>query len=373
MPIFITKIHMRKEVVISTYDSLGNPYYSGGGASAIHEVAKRLGSDYKVTIIAGSFSGARERFQDGVHYRYTGTKFFGPKVGQLFYHLSLPFQVFTNKFDVWIENFTPPFSTSFLPIFTNKPVIGLVHMLSGEDMKRKFKLPFDRIESQGLKLYKNFIVLSKNNKKKILKVNPKANILLTKNGVDLPKRLLPYPKRSKKHILFLGRIEINQKGLDTLLEAYKEVSKVTSLPLVIAGSGDNKELDRLKQLIQKVHIKKKIKLVGRVQGNEKDLILRHTHTMVVPSRYETFSISALESIAYNIPIVISDIPGVKWIPKNASLKFKAGSSKDLSNKIIELLKNENISSSISESQLGLAKTYSWNNIYTDYKSFIEKI
>lgn len=361
---------MRKNLIISTYDSVGNPYYSGGGAQSIHEVAKRLSQEYKVTVIAGNYKKAKEKFSDGVHYRYIGTKLFGPKIGQIIYTLSLPFAALFSDHDIWIENFTPPISTSFLPIFTKKPVIGLVHMLSGEDMKRKFGFPFDSIEKIGLKLYKYFIVLSKNNQDRIKKANPKAKFLLTKNGVDLPKNLLPYNKRSKKHILFLGRIEVDQKGLDTLISAYSSAKDVVSLPLVIAGGGEYSELEKLKKLIKDHNIQDRVKLVGRVSGKEKDWYLKHASMVVIPSRYETFSITALEAISYCVPLICGNISGMKWVPKGDALKFTPGSADCLVDKITKLLKDTKLQEEMTRSQSSTASRFDWDKVTTSYTEFL---
>lgn len=364
---------MRKELVISSYDSLGNPYYSGGGAIAIHEVAKRLTTEFKVAVICGNYENAKEKFFDGVHYRYIGTKYFGPKIGQLFYHLALPLAVLSTKHDIWLENFTPPFSTGFLPLFTKKPVVGLIHMLSGEDMKRKFKLPFEKIEELGLKLYKNFIVLSKNNKDKIKKINKDANFLLTKNGVNKPTKLLSYEKRSKKHILFLGRIEINQKGLDTLIQAYSIVKNKIKLPLLIAGSGEQSEIEKLKKLVNDNNLQDKVILVGRIGGEEKDWCLKHACMVVIPSRYETFSITALEAISYNIPLICGDIPGMKWVSEKLSLKFKSGSTSDLSNKLDQLYGSLHSRIEMSELQKSQVDMFDWKRISLEYSKFLNSI
>src|SRR5205085_1806507 len=100
-----------------------------------------------------------------------------------------------------------------------------------------------------------------------------------------------------------GRIEVNQKGLDLLIEAYKLISQETNYPLLIAGSGALDEMKKLKQLVKKLKMEKKIKLVGRVSGDQKIKLMMESVCMVVPSRYETFSIVALEALAYGIPLV----------------------------------------------------------------------
>jgi len=42
------------KIIISNYDSVKNPYYGGGGATAIHEIASRLTKKFEVTVLTGN-------------------------------------------------------------------------------------------------------------------------------------------------------------------------------------------------------------------------------------------------------------------------------------------------------------------------------
>ena len=211
------------KIIFSTFDDIKNPIYAGGGAFAIHEVAKHLGKKYDVTVVCGNYNGAKNENIEGVDYKHIGLTFFGSRLAQLFFHFTLPFYVLTERFDLWIESFTPPFSTSFTPLFTRKPVIALVHMLGADDMTRKYHLPFSIIENFGLKFYKQFIVLTKYSMKKIRRYNSSAQIQIIGNGVNLP--IQPNHLSNNGNLSFLGRIEVDQKGIDLLLEAYSKLLK----------------------------------------------------------------------------------------------------------------------------------------------------
>ncbi|MCL5774634.1 MAG: glycosyltransferase, partial [Patescibacteria group bacterium] len=233
-------------IIFSNYDDVRNPHYGGGGALAVHEIAKRLAGDFNVTVLTGKYRNCRNETIDGVNYERIGANIFGPKIGQLIFQIALSFYARRKKYDLWVESFTPPFSTSFLPLFTKKPVIGLAHTLAGKDAARKYKLPFHFIEKQGLKVYQNFIAVSKFVKTEILAANPKAQVHVIPNGVDWPET-----KRQPlgEYILFLGRMEVDQKGLDLLLKAYCQILDKVNFPLYIAGAGTAKEESKLKKLI----------------------------------------------------------------------------------------------------------------------------
>lgn len=171
-------------IVFSNYDDIRNPYYGGGGAIAVHEVAKRLAATHTVTVLTGKYPGSTDEIVDGVVYKRVGAHVLDPRIGQLLFHFSLPWFALTMKFDVWVESFTPPFSTALLPLCTRKPVVGLTHLLGGKAMKLKYGLPFDIPERMGLKVYKHVIVLQDALKLELAQMAPHIQTYVIPNGVD---------------------------------------------------------------------------------------------------------------------------------------------------------------------------------------------
>ncbi len=363
-------MNKKKTIIFSNYDSIGNPYYSGGGAIAIHEIAKKISSSYDVSIITAKFKNSSDEKIDNITYKRIGYPFGNPQFEQFVYQLLLPFYAMSQKFDVWIENFTPPFSTGFLQLVTKKPVIGLVHMLCAADMERKYKLPFHVIEDFGLRTYRYFIVLSKYSKALIQKKNAESFVTIIPNGIHHEK---PMSTNNKKYILFMGRLEVNQKGLDLLLESYKTVQDELDFSLVIAGSGMPADQEILKSLVRKLHLGKNIIFVGRIEGEKKKRLLRNAIFVVIPSRYETYSLIALESLNYGIPIVCFDIPGLRWIPKSVSIKIPIFNSHMFGKAMVKLSKDIKLRKLLSERGRKLVTLQTWDNIAKKYKTFVNTI
>ncbi len=352
---------MKKRLIISSYDDVKNPFYAGGGAYTIHKSALQLKKNFDVTVLTGKFRGSKDQTIEGIFYKRTGIPFGGPKLGQIAYQLTLPFLVRKENYDLWVENFTPPFSTSFLPIFTKKPVVGLVHMLSAKDMERKYKLPFHIVEDYGLKKYKKFIVMQNQTKNEILQKNKDAKVFVIPNGVDpikIPSNV------AKKHILFLGRIEVDQKGLDLLLQAYK----LSNVPqkLVIAGGGEAKQLRILSNLIKELKLTNKVKLEGRVDSVKKARLLAGAYCVVVPSRFETFCMVCLESLSAGIPLITFNINGLKWMPNGLSVKIRPYDTVKLASAISDLISNNKSQRTISKKGISYTKKFNWNFVGQEY-------
>jgi glycosyltransferase involved in cell wall biosynthesis/LmbE family N-acetylglucosaminyl deacetylase len=356
----------KMKILFSIYDDLKNPFYAGGGAKAVHEIAKRFARKKDVTVLTGKYPGCQNETIDNVRYKRIGTSILGPKLGQLGFHLALILKIRKTNHDILIETFTPPFSTSFTPLFTKKPVVGLVHMLTSSDMERKYKLPFHLIESFGLKFYKNFIVFSNHDKQKIKKTNPNARVEILSNGIDIPKA----SKSKRRHIFFIGRIEVNQKGLDLLLKAYKSLPKIPKL--IIAGSGSKQEEELLHNQIASLNLQNKVELVGRVSGLKKDKLFREALMCIIPSRYETFGLVALEALSYGVPIICFDIEGLSWLPKDCAVKVSAFDTNKLTKAIAKLINNKKIRNKLSVNGKHLAKKFSWESVFKKYDYFLKE-
>lgn len=361
---------MRKRIIISNYDDIKNPYYSGGGARAIHEVAKRLTSSYVVTVVTGKYPQSKNEVIDGIYYERIGLSVPNAKVGQLLYQIALPFKLVSSQFDAWIESFTPPFSTNLLQLFTKKPVVGLVHMLAGSDMRRKYKLPFDLFEGYGLKTYKHFIVTSKSIEQKIRSKNATADIEVIANGVEALKLS---KNRKKKHILYIGRIEVNQKGIDLLLAAYKKIESECKYTLVIAGTGEAKQMKLVRSELKKLSLTRKVDLVGKVEGLRKARIMEQAVCIVVPSRFETFSMVSLEALANHIPVITFDIEGLSWLPKSLRTSVKPYDTDKFAKAILEVTSNTEVPEVFVSKAENFVKKYGWGTISESYKLVFDKV
>jgi glycosyltransferase involved in cell wall biosynthesis len=294
-------------VVISTFDSPGNPHYNGGGAVVVDMVARALAPYFHVTVVTAG-SHRKTSMRDGVRYLQLPLGWAGPRGGQLLFHLLLPFAARRIRHDLWIESFTPPFSTSFLPLFSPTRVVGLAQSLSGAEMWRRYRLPFFLVEQLGLRFYRDVVVLNAADSVTVHRFSPAATVRVIPNGLELPPADPALAGRGS-YVLFLGRIDLPHKGLDLLLAAYKESH--LSMPLLIAGKGTRRDERKFAAMARATGAD--IHWVGHVTGQRKQQLLEECAFLAMPSRYESFGLVALEAMSYGKPVVHFDLPYLRWI------------------------------------------------------------
>ncbi|MFH0843999.1 MAG: glycosyltransferase family 4 protein [Pseudomonadota bacterium] len=111
----------------------------------------------------------------------------------------------------------------------------------------------------------------------------------------------------KNYIIYVGRISY-EKGLDTLIEAYQELSP--PVDLVFIGRSQNGEMERLKGIIRPEH-GSRIQFVGFKTGPELYRWIAEALFSVVPSRwYDNAPISIYESFVHGTPVLASNIGGI---------------------------------------------------------------
>lgn len=290
-------------------DDLGNPL-RGGQPVRTFEVNSRLAERHDITVFTSTYRGARRHLDRGkVRYRRLGIRIPGWGLSP---HLSflarLGHAVRHTPHDLVVEEFTPPVGFCLLPRCTDRPVISLVQWFFFDDWERRYRLPFHRwMRSIPDRIpYRNFIVQTDRMGDYFRELVPGARIWKVPCGVGNDAFHAQAPGEGD-YVLFLGRLDASHKGLDLLLEVWERLAaRGLRIPLTIAGAGPAQPF--IERRVQQGGLADVVRLVGRVEGPAKAGLLRGCRFLVMPSRQETFGISALEAMAAARPVVAFDIP-----------------------------------------------------------------
>lgn len=335
---------------------------SGGGATRTHEVNKRLVSlGFDITVLTSNYKGAEDRIDEGVKYKHIGLPI-GYMGGILTYFISLPLHVFRYKADLLIEDFAAPFSSCLSPLYSRKKKIALVQWLNAKEKSKQYKLPFWIIEKIGLKLHKSYIAMSSDLSNKIKLTQSEADVTVIPNGV--PKYAFnPSLGKERKDILYLGRIEIAQKGLDLLIDSFSKISHLTNANLLIAGDGEDK--DKLIKLIKERGLTERVTFLGRVSGEEKFELFSKVKVVAMPSRFETFGMVAVEAFAAGAPVVAFNIDCLnEVIPYGLGKTAQQFNTSEFADSILYYLSGQNPTQDLNNEygRRKFASQYDWDII-----------
>ena len=116
-------------------------------------------------------------------------------------------------------------------------------------------------------------------------------------------------KKDSIQLITTGRL-IPEKHFDMLIQA---IANIPSLPLRLSIIGNGAEKYKLQQLINKLQIGHKVRLLGHKSKQEIVTLLQQSDIFVLPSQSETFGVAYIEALACGLPIIATDCGGPRDI------------------------------------------------------------
>ncbi len=126
-------------------------------------------------------------------------------------------------------------------------------------------------------------------------------VFIANNTVEVIKQEIN--NEQKKSLLFIGTL-YREKGLQILLDAYKEAcgERSAMLPLNIVGGGDN--FDEIKRWVYENHLDNKINMLGPIYDTRKKAeLFQETIACISPQQA---GLSVLESMGYGVPFITTE-------------------------------------------------------------------
>lgn len=238
----------------------------------------------------------------------------------------------------------------------NAIVISTQHVFTEEFDENKFSFDLEKQTCQLVdqvvtvtKHGKDYLVGRGNDAEKITTIYNGISPMLFKDKLDSEDVLNKYGiSSSGKFILYSGRLD-PIKGLKYLAEAFKiAVKKIPNCHLVVAGDGNSHELINACQ-----EVSSNIHCIGFIPFHDLIAFYQRATIGVIPSLEEHCSYVALEMLHSGLPVVASNLGGLKEIfihdenallvgtvPDSTNIFGVAPDVKQMAESMITLLKDE---------------------------------
>jgi len=345
------------------YDHINNYWFGGGVAVRAFEIYKRLSEKgHKVTVICGNYPGATDyKVNENFEFKFLGSsKNYVLSIFSYAYEGNKFLRKYFNDYDIVVEDFVP-----WYPIFSyrfqaEKPIVLQLQVFLGSYILKKYNIlgvPFFLLEKKYPRKFKNIITVSESLNEKF---GLKGKVI--SNGVDFVDEEL----KIGQYVLFSGRLDINQKGIDLIIEVFK---RLENIKLVVAGDGKDK--DNFLRMIQNIS---NIEYIGRVAGKTKLDLIKNAKFLIMPSRFEGQGIVALESASMGKPVIVSDIPELRYVVENGfGISFKNEDIEDFKEKISYLWNNEDLILKMGKKGIEYAKKFTWDKIASEFEDYLLRV
>jgi phosphatidylinositol alpha-mannosyltransferase len=170
-------------------------------------------------------------------------------------------------------------------------------------------------------------------------------------------------------ILFVGQLR-RYKGVPYLVMAIKRLRDAgRNVVLDIVGGGPDRH--RILSLIAKVKLQDAAFLHGELSDEELDQMYRGSRVLVLPSiEGESFGIVLLEAAAHGVPLVASDLPGVRELVRSLGGSLVPPKDSDALASILEKVLDE---PSMPAGAIILPDKFQWRNVAGMYLRCYERI
>lgn len=172
-------------------------------------------------------------------------------------------------------------------------------------------------------------------------------------------------KISKKYLLFIGGTDARREAHEIVFAHNLLNSKGVDFHLVFAGNEfvpDSTELNILtKKAIETSSYKDKIHMLGRIDEEEKRIVLENAFAFVYPTLYEGFGLPLLEAMQCKTPVVTYPNPATKEIAGKAAMYTDVNDGNGIYKSITTLLDNEKLVEKLVSNGTKRVKQFSWDD------------
>jgi len=354
------------------YDDPQNPWVAGGGAVRVFELYRRLAGRVDATVVSGRYPGSRDGVVDGVRYLRLGAE--KPYAwSRLTYARAANALLRSARYDAAIFDFS-----TYTPIFMprGRPVGITVHHVSGptasERWGRGLAAGIGALERGMIRRAARLSATSLATEALLRELAPGIPIDVVYAGV--PDELFDLPRRPEDFLLCFGRMDVFQKGLDTMLQAVSILAAARpGLELRMAGRG--KDTERVRALIAELGIGSNVRILGAVSEAERQALFAGAAVQLMPSRFEGFGMVAAEAMAAGVPLVAAaagSLPEVVAPPEGGVL-VPAGDAEALAAATARLLDSPALRAELSTSARRSAERFRWDAVAERHLEFLQRV
>lgn len=357
--------------------------HAGGAEIVTHEHAKAwIKAGHQVSLFTSFFPGAKSwEVIDGVNIIRKGSQIISVQFWAFIWYL------FQNKenFDLVIDQFHGiPF---FSPLFVKTKKLAFIHEVTKDVWQyNPLSQPLHTLvgkigafcEPFIFKLFYlkvPFMTVSDSTKKELTEIGIfKKNITVIHNGINGPSKI-PQFKKDKNIVTFIGALA-RDKGIEDALMVFSLLSKKNSdFKFWVIGKHDDEYFVYLKALTAKLGLTKKVKFWGFVRESKKFDLLGKSYLVINPSVREGWGLTVMEAGLMGVPTVAYNVAGLKdaIINGKTGLLTKINRPEMLSEKVLELFKNNKKYQTLSKGVKSWADKFNWEIATKKSRLLIEKI
>ena len=212
--------------------------------------------------------------------------------------------------------------------------------------------------------HSNFVHLYfEGEKENVFDLCKSAKIAIAPTGIDQSNKFIKSWVGDGDYFLYAGRIDPHFKGLDLLITCWKLAGRTEKL--LLAGPDYNGGIIYAQNLLSRLNLEDKVMLLGNLNSEELEQLMRHGRGFFHISRWECYGRSPIDAILLGMPTLISTQMQIARVEPVSNMAYvtslKVEDIVDGINLIVKLTPEEHNRRYISNYQ-EFSKFFNWDRI-----------
>lgn len=357
------------------------PPLIGGGSIQSMYLAREYAKKHKVYFLTTGYNEFGVGKYDGYILHRIKTSRKKIDVCSSFEMLSFVYQAW-KKIHWVVKNFKPDIIHVFFTIPTGLLMfhpklrkIPFIVSVRGSDVPGhspdRFKILYELFKPIVKNIWKKskaVVCNSEELKKEVLSLNPELKIDVIHNGIDINKFKSARSRKNKNRLvlLYVGRL-ISLKQIDLIIKILPDIIKNISKKIIFRIVGLGPQEKELKDLVKKLNLEDNVIFVGEVDYENIEKEYQKADVYVQLSRAEGMSNTIMEAMACGLPVITTDVGGVRDFVRGNGIVLGKG---DINRLNYYLTKINYDQMSIQSRKIALG--FSFDKIAQDYMAIIKK-
>ena len=173
-----------------------------------------------------------------------------------------------------------------------------------------------------------------------------------KDKYHITDRYLFYPANMWRHKNHMGLI----KALKLVHEKYQ-----IKIPLICTGQISDEFYPQLEKLVMQLDLTSDVNFVGYIEEEDMLLLMKNSALVVIPTLYEAGSFPLIEAMAYEVPVICSNVTSLPETIGDSRFTFDPKNEAQLAEMIVIMLKDDHLRQENLDNSRRMIKANKWEN------------
>lgn len=338
----------------------------GGASRLLSEITPMMNQQVETAFLINKVvdDSFLQKFKDGgvVIYSTGCTNFFNPKI------ICKIAQIVKDYDLIHVHLFPSLYFVALANLFVGKPLVYTEHNTYNKRRSKSFLRP---VEKWVYGRYRKIISISeltdKNLREWLGKSSDDNRFVVVNNGVNLSEFKECKHERIYPHTLIMVARFAPAKDQETIIRAMTLLDD--DVHLILVGDGENKA--NCEALAKELGVASRVHFTGT--QSDVPRWIGKADIGIQSSIWEGFGLTAVEMMAGGLPVIASDVDGLRQVVEGAGILFPQGDYKCLAEKVKQLLSDKEYCEQIKTKCMERCEEYDINKMVNAYLNVYKDI